>query len=422
MSGVSETASTSNDPVPVHPSVFPEAFSALRHRNYRIFFGSQVLSLPGTWLQLVAEGWLVYHLTGSALALGVIRFLHTIPVTLLSVVGGGMADRCDKRRMLVITQCFAMLMALTLFVLTVTDVVEVWHVGVLAVGMGMVNAFDIPTRQSFIVELVGKRDLMNAIALNSSVFNASRIVGPAVAGLVISGVGVGYCFLLNAISFLFIIIGYRSLRLPKHRTPSVERPADRGIAVALRLVWETPSLRLLMGTAAMASVFGMSYSTLMPVFAEDVWHVGPKGLGALLASNGIGALMGSATLAYLSHSGRRDLILKIGVTGFSSGLIFFALCPNVYLAMLALIVSGWFMILFFATINTLVQGQVKDEFRGRIMGLYTFCFIGLSPFGAFLSGAIAKGVGAPTAVVFGSSVCLLVSAFLWRASIRVPAS
>ena len=370
-------------------------------------------------MQLVAEGWLVYHLTGSALALGVIRFLHTIPVTLLSVVGGGLADRYDKRRMLMITQCLAMLMAFTLFVLTVTGVVEVWHVGVLAVGMGIVNAFDIPTRQSFIVELVGKRDLMNAIALNSSVFNASRIVGPAVAGLVISGVGVEYCFLLNAISFLFIILGYGCLRLPQHRVRSADRLADRGISVALRLVWATPSLRLLMGMAAVASVFGMSYTTLMPVFAEDVWRVGPKGLGALLASNGIGALMGSATLAYLSHTGRRDRILKIGVTGFSSGLILFAVCPNVYLAMLALMVSGWFMILFFATTNTLVQGQVLDEFRGRIMGLYTLCFIGLSPFGAFLSGAIAKAFGAPFAVVFGASVCLVASACLWRASIRV---
>ena len=393
-------------------------FSALAHRNYRIFFGSQILSLPGTWLQLVAEGWLVYDITGSALALGLIRFLHTIPVTLLSVFAGGLADRYDKRRLLVVTQSIAMIVAFVLFLLAAKGNVEVWQLGCLALVLGTANAFDIPTRQSFIVDLVGKPDLMNAIALNSSVFNSARIVGPAIAGLLISTVGVAYCFLLNSISFLFVLVGYCSLRLARKGKVNEGEKKDRGIGAAYRVVMASPSLRRLMGMTALTSVFGMAYTTLMPIFAADIWHVGPRGLGALLAANGGGALLGSATLAMLSHSGRGDLLVKVGLTGFAGSMIVFAFCPNAYWAMGMLILSGWFMVLFYATTNTLVQGQVEDRFRGRIMGLYTLCFIGLVPFGAFLSGAMARFVGAPMTVVIASTICLSGSGILWRTPIR----
>lgn len=393
-------------------------FSALAHRNYRIFFGSQILSLPGTWLQLVAEGWLVYDLTGSALALGLIRFLHTIPVTLLSVTAGGLADRYDKRRVLVVTQSVAMIVAFVLFLLAYKGNIQVWQLSCLALVLGIANAFDIPTRQSFIVDLVGRPDLMNAIALNSSVFNSARIVGPAIAGILISTVGVAYCFLLNSISFLFVLFGYLSLRLAKKREVTEGEKKDRGIGAAFRVVMATPSLRRLMGMTALTSVFGMSYSTLMPIFAEDIWYVGPKGLGSLLAANGVGALLGSITLALLSHSGRGPLLVKVGSTGFAASMIGFAFCPNAYFAMGALVLSGWFMVLFYATTNTLVQGQAPDRLRGRIMGLYTLCFIGLVPFGAFLSGALARWAGAPTAVVIGSIVCLVASGILWRTPIR----
>ena len=400
------------------PPVGSRALSALGHRNYRIFFGAQILSLPGTWLQLVAEGWLVYQLTGSALALGAIRFLHTIPVTLLSVFAGGLADRYDKRRVLIVTQTVAMVMALLLFWLTLSGKAQFWHVGCLALILGVANAFDIPTRQSFIVDLVGKPDLMNAIALNSSVFNAARIVGPAIAGIVISNVGVAYCFLINAGSFLFVILGYSSLRLVKKSDAGTKDGKGRGIGSALREVRSNPILRRLLGMTALTSVFGMSYTTLMPIFAADIWNVGPKGLGALLSANGVGALLGSVTLAFFSHTGRGDLMVKIGSTGFAFTLVGFALSPSVYVAMASLVVSGWFMVLFFATTNTLVQGQVTDGFRGRIMGLYTLCFIGLVPFGAFLAGWIAKGMGAPSTVILGALICLSGSGALWRAPLR----
>ncbi len=395
------------------------ALSALSHRNYRIFFGAQILSLPGTWLQLVAEGWLVYQLTGSALALGAIRFLHTIPVTLLSVFAGGLADRYDKRRVLIVTQTVAMVMALLLFWLTLSGKAQFWHVGCLALVLGIANAFDIPTRQSFIVDLVGKPDLMNAIALNSSVFNAARIIGPAIAGIVIGSVGVAYCFLINAGSFLFVILGYSSLRLAKKGHSESKNSQARGIGAALREVRSNAILRRLLGMTALTSVFGMSYTTLMPIFAADIWNVGPRGLGALLSANGVGALLGSVTLAFLSHSERSDLMVKIGSTGFACTMIGFALSPSVYVAMVILLISGWFMVLFFATTNTLVQGQVTDGFRGRIMGLYTLCFIGLVPFGAFLGGGIAKWMGAPFTVMLGALVCLCGSGVLWRAPLRV---
>jgi len=416
--GEAESDSETDKQTPLSTGGQSGPFSALAHRNYRIFFGSQILSLPGTWLQLVAEGWLVYDLTGSALALGLIRFLHTIPVTLLSVAAGGLADRYDKRRVLVVTQSVAMIVAFVLFLLAYKGNIQVWQLSCLALVLGIANAFDIPTRQSFIVDLVGRPDLMNAIALNSSVFNSARIVGPAIAGILISTVGVAYCFLLNSISFLFVLFGYLSLRLAKKREVTEGEKKDRGIGAAFRVVMATPSLRRLMGMTALTSVFGMSYSTLMPIFAEDIWYVGPKGLGSLLAANGVGALLGSITLALLSHSGRGPLLVKVGSTGFAASMIGFAFCPNAYFAMGALVLSGWFMVLFYATTNTLVQGQAPDRLRGRIMGLYTLCFIGLVPFGAFLSGALARWAGAPTAVVIGSIVCLVASGILWRTPIR----
>ncbi|MDB4798376.1 MFS transporter [Verrucomicrobia bacterium] len=267
--GETDSGSETEKGAPLITRTTAGPFSALAHRNYRIFFGSQILSLPGTWLQLVAEGWLVYEITGSALALGLIRFLHTIPVTLLSVAAGGLADRYDKRRVLVITQSVAMIVAFVLFLLTYKGNVQVWQLSCLALVLGIANAFDIPTRQSFIVDLVGRPDLMNAIALNSSVFNSARIVGPAIAGILISTVGVAYCFLLNSISFLFVLLGYCSLSLAKKKEVTEGEKKDRGIGAAFRVVMATPSLRQLMGMTALTSVFGMSYTTLMPIFAED---------------------------------------------------------------------------------------------------------------------------------------------------------
>ncbi len=366
-------------------------------------------------MQLVAEGWLVYQLTGSPLALGVIRFLHTIPVTLFSIFAGGIADRFDKRRLLLITQSGSLLVALALFFLAWTETVQIWHVGLLAVLLGIANAFDIPVRQSFIVDLVGKRDLMNAIALNASVFNASRVLGPGIGGLVIGTLGVAYCFLLNAVSFLFVLLGYLCLRLPSRARESAAAPRDRSLKGALAVVRQTPSLRITLGMVSVMSVFGMAYLPLMPVFAEEEFGVGPQGLGALLAANGVGSLLGSLTVAYFSHSERREWLAKIGASGYCLSLLGFSACTSAEAAAGLLVLCGWFMVLFFATSNTLIQGQVADSLRGRIMGFYTFCFIGLSPFGALFAGGMAKWLGAPTAVMIGALVCGAGSVLLWRA-------
>ncbi|MCS1408130.1 MAG: hypothetical protein M2R45_01300 [Verrucomicrobia subdivision 3 bacterium] len=266
-------------------------------------------------MQLVAEEWLVYQLTGSAFALGLIRFLHTIPVTLFSVFAGGMAGRYDKRRLLLVAQTASMMVALILFGLMITDQVRLWHVGVLALALGVANAFDIPARQSFIVNLVGKRDLMNAVALNFSVFNTSRILGPTIVGLVIITVGGRVLFSAERNFVSFVILGYWSLRLRQHGTGDSGEGYLSDILSVVWIVCSTPSLRVLMGMVPINSVFGMSYTTLMPIFAEDIWFVGPRGLGALLAANGVGAFLGLVTLALLSHSLRRHLCVKFGGRG-----------------------------------------------------------------------------------------------------------
>jgi len=394
--------------VPVSGSAM---LASLKHYNYRIFFFGQIISLTGTWMQMVAEGWLVYELTKSPLALGFMRFLHTIPVTLFTFYGGVIADRFDKRTILVLTQSFALLMSLLLYLLAAQGDIQVWQVGVLAFGLGMTNAFDIPTRQSFVVDMVGKQDLTNAIALNSSVFNSARIIGPAIAGIVLIRGGVDTCFLVNAISYAAVILGYLAMRLPKSKPAGEHRNLKAATGEAISWIWQHPDVRIVFILVSMMSLFGMAYTALMPIFAKDILEIGADGFGWLLTANGIGALAGSITLAAFGNRIDRRTLSRWGLGLFLVCMLCFAWSRNSWLSAAILVIAGWGMITFFATSNMLVQGYVSDLLRGRVMGVYSFCFIGLSPFGNYLSGAIAKWMNAPIALTIGCGIGMLV--LLW---------
>lgn len=356
---------------------------------------------------MMAESWLVYQLSNSALALGVIRFLNTIPVTLLTLVGGVVADRFEKRRILVSTQTLSMLLAGILAGLVYFNVVRLWHVALLGLFLGIANAFDIPARQSFVVEMVGRKDLMNAIALSSSMFNAGRIVGPALAGLLIGTIGLAGCFLLNSLSFLAVIAGYLAMRLPRTPPPSNPIALKQATLEALRYVAKERVLRAVLVLVSTVSLFGWPYSVLMPIFARDVLHVGATGYGFLLAANGVGALLGAFTLATLGDYPKRRHLVFGGLFGFSAAIFGFAFSKQVWLSATALAAAGWFMIVFFATANTSIQLRAPDALRGRIMGIYSLCFIGLTPLGSLMAGGIAKLTSATFAVAFGSVICVI---------------
>lgn len=400
--------------IPVARVGWARAFAAFQHRNYRLFFGGQAVSMVGTWLHMVAEGWLVYQLTNSAFLLGFVRFVHTIPITLLTLVGGAMADRVSKRRVLVVTQTLAMGLALILAGLVYFDLVRVWHVAVLGLVFGIVHAFDIPARQSFVVEMVGKDDLMNAIALNSSLFNGTRVIGPALAGLLIGLIGLTGCFLVNGLSFLAVIGAYLLMRVPPHRAPATQQSIWHANLEALRFVRGQRRIRTLLVLVMLAGVFGWPYTVLMPAFARDVLHIGATGFGYLMAANGLGALGGALTLAGLGDRVPRRWLIFGGLIGFAVFLLGFALSTNAWLSALLLAGSGWFLLVFFATANTLVQLDTPDGLRGRVMGIYALAFIGMSPLGSLLIGTLARWTSPPFAVGFEAVVCIVAALVVMR--------
>jgi MFS family permease len=389
-------------------------FAALRHRNYRLFFSGQLVSVIGTWMQQVALGWLIYDISKSAFTLGWVRFLSAIPVTLFTLVGGAMADRFEKRRIVVLTESTAMVLAFTLAGLVYFGVIKIWQIALLGFLDGLTDAFDIPTRQSFVIEMVGKDDLMNAIALNSSLFNGARVFGPALAGILIGIVGLTGCFFLNGVSYLAIVAAYVAMRLPTATQRVKRRPMWHETVEALRYVRSHRILRAVISLVTIVSLFGWPYSILLPVFARDVLHVQVSGYGYLMAANGVGALFGALTLASLGHSVTRRTLFYGGLFGFCIMLAVFALSHVYWLSALALAGSGFFMIIFFATANTAVQTRVPDELRGRVMGIYALAFLGLTPFGSLLAGAIAKTTSASFAVSFGAVVCLVAGLIVMR--------
>jgi len=384
----------------------PATFRALKHRNFRLFFGGQLISVTGTWMQSVALSWLVYRLTGSSLLLGTVGFASQIPVFLVAPVGGAVADRYDRQRIVIGTQTASMLLAFLLAWLTLGGRVEVWHILVLATLLGVANAFDIPARQSFLVEMVGKDDLMNAIALNSSMFNGARIVGPAVAGVLVAVIGEGWCFFANGVSYIAVIVGLAMMRVSRRgRTPPRGSPLAQ-IVEGFRFVGRTRPIRVILLLLGLVSLVGMPYTVLMPIFADRILHGGARGLGILMSATGVGALL--AALALASRTGVRGLgrFVAYSCGGFGAALVLFAVSRSFWLSTAVLLPVGFCMMLQMASSNTLIQTMVPDALRGRVMSLYSMMFMGMAPFGAFLGGALADRLGAPLTVALGGVACI----------------
>jgi MFS family permease len=384
----------------------PRLTRALRHRNYRLFFSGQLISLVGTWMQTIAESWLVYRLTRSAALLGVAGFASQIPVFLLATIGGTVADRGNRHRIMIITQTASMVLPLVLAVLVFTGRVQVWHVFTLAAALGVVNAFDVPARQSFVVEMVGKEDLVNAIALNSSLVNGARTIGPAVAGILLGAVGEGWCFLLNGLSYIAVITGLLLMKLPARPKILHTHPALAATIEGFRFIRRSPPVRDLLLMVGLVSFAGMPFSVLMPIFADSILHGGPKGLGLLMASAGFGSLCGALILASRSTIRGLGRIVAASALIFGVALTMFALSRVFWLSAVLLLVVGMSMITQAASSNTLIQSMVPDALRGRVMAVYAMMFMGMSPIGALVEGALAERIGAPYTVVIGGCVCI----------------
>jgi MFS family permease len=386
-------------------SRLPIALRALRHRNFQLFFGGQLISLIGTWMQNVAQAWLVYRITGSSLLLGSVGFASQIPLLLASPAGGIVADRYNRQKVVIGTQTVSMLLAFVLAILTLKGAITVPEIFVLAVLLGVVNAFDIPGRQAFLVEMVGKEDLMNAIALNSSMFNGARIVGPAIAGLLVANIGEGWCFFANAVSYIAVIIGLFMMQVPDRPKRPIGSPLAHLIE-GFRFVRNTALVRALLVLLALVSLVAMPYTVLMPIFADKILHGGARGLGILMAATGVGALLGALTLATRTGVQGLSRWVAISCAGFGVWLIAFASSRNFWLSTALLVPVGFCMMLQMSSSNTLIQAMVPDHLRGRVMSVYSMMFMGVAPFGALLGGALADRVGAPTMVAMGGVAAL----------------
>ena len=380
-------------------------FRSLRHRNFRLFWYGQLISLTGTWMQTTAQAWLVMELTHSSLKLGIVTALQFAPILLLSFFTGPLIDRFPKRRIIIACQAVLMLQALVLAVLVWTGAVQYWHVAVLAAVLGIVNTADMPARQSFIIEMVGREDLMNAIALNASIFNGSRAVGPAVAGLLIGAVGTALCFLLNGLSFIAVIAGLLLMTVDERPRPQQRAyHAVNDFLEGLRSIRSTPLVMVTILLVAVVGIFGVNFNVLVPVFARVDLHQEAEGFGFLLSSFGAGALIGAITLTLLSRRGpRTEYLLGSGI-GLSLILVLIGLQHSLVLTSLLLAMAGWCVVTFFGVANTTVQLNSEDHLRGRVMSVYTLSFAGLSPFGSLFAGSLSHWLHAPLTFILSGLI------------------
>ncbi|HET7452159.1 MAG TPA: MFS transporter [Thermoanaerobaculia bacterium] len=392
-----------------------DAVRALRHRNFRLFFTGQIISLVGTWMQTIAESWLVYRLTGSAAKLGMVGFCSQIPVFLIAPIGGAAADQSNRRRTLVFTQSAAMVLALVYAILTLTGRIRIWEIFVLAALLGVVNGFDIPTRQAFVVDMVGKEDLMNAIALNSSMFNGARIIGPAVAGILVASVGEGWCFFINSVSYVAVIAGLLMMVVPHRRVETGNVPPLRRIAEGFRFTATTGPIAGLLLLLGLVSLAGMPFAVLMPIFADRVLHGGARTLGLLMSASGAGALAGAFTLALRKGIKGLGAWVATAAAGFGAALVAFSLSHTVWVSAILLVPVGYALMVEMASSNTLIQAMVPDALRGRVMAVYSMMFMGMAPIGALLAGLAAHVFGAAETVAAGGVLCIAgAAAFAWK--------
>lgn len=386
---------------------WPPFLRALRHRDFRRFFWGQGISLVGTWMQTVAESWLVYRLTGSTELLGAVAFCSVAPIALLAPLAGLAADRFEKRRILIAAQTFSMALAAALALLTFTGAVRVWMVLVLAALLGVANAFDLPARQAFFVELAGRGDLMNAIALNSSLFNAARVAGPAIAGLLVAAVGEGWCFALNAASYIAVIAGYAGMDARGSPVPGARTAAREFIAEGYRFCWNERPVRALLALIFAVCLTGTAYNALMPAVADRQLHAGAGGYGLLMAALGLGALGGALALAARPGAAGLARIAAWTGTGFGLAVACFALSRAFPLSLALIALAGFALMLMFGAVNTLLQVMAPDRLRGRVMAVYSMSFSAAAPLCSALSGWLAGRFGLAPVLAGGGALCAL---------------
>jgi MFS family permease len=381
---------------------------ALRHRNYKLFFSGQLISLIGTWMQGLAMGWLVYRMSNSAFMLGLVGFASQIPTLVLSPFAGVLLDRWDKHKVIVITQTLSMVQAFILSYLVLSGGVHIWQLVLLNVFIGMINGFDMPARQSFIVEMIEDRsDLGNAIALNSSMFNAARLIGPSVAGLIIAAFGEGICFLLNAVSYIAVIISLLAMRINYVKHPYQGKDVLVGLKDGIKYAWNFIPIRLILLMIALLSLAGMPYTVLMPVFAREILKGGAHTLGFLVGAIGVGALCGALYLVSRKTVRGLGKVIPMAAISFGVSLIIFSFSHNLIFSLVMLLLTGMSMMIYTASCNTILQTIVDDKMRGRVMSYYTMAFMGMTPFGSLIFGGLASQIGAPLTIIFGGIICIL---------------
>jgi MFS family permease len=386
---------------------FREAFRALRYYNFRLFFAGQLISLVGTWMQTVAQSWLVYRLTGSSALLGLVGFSSQIPVFLFSPLGGVAADRYNRHRLIIITQTLSMLLAFILATLTLSGSIRVWHIFILASALGIINAFDIPARQSFFQEMVGRTDLINAIALNSSMYNSARIVGPAVAGILVAWIGEGWCFFANGVSYIAVIVGLLMMRVTPRTIHQFTGSAWQHVIEGAEFVSSARPIRALLTLVAVVSFAGLQYTILMPIFADRIFHSGAHGMGILLGINGAGALSGALVLA--ARQGLKGLSRWVAIAAlvFVGGIVAFAFASQFWIAAVFLYVVGFATMIQFGSTNTLIQMMSPDRLRGRAISAYSMMNNGMTPIGSMAAGFVAERIGVRMTIAAGGVICLI---------------
>lgn len=383
-------------------------FSALQYRDFRLFWFGQIISLSGTWMQSVAQGWLVYSLTKSPFYLGLVAASGSLPILLFTFAGGIAADRFRKRNVLLLTQASSILPALLLGILTDINVIAVWQVALLAAVLGTINAFDVPARQSFIIEMVGKSNLTNAIALNSAAFHGARMIGPVIAGITIASIGLPACFYLNALSFVAVIIA-----LSKIKVSGDIREISNGIVKdfieGIQYIKSESEIYRIMLLIAVISLIGMPFITLLPIFAVEVLGRGPEGFGFLVGATGVGALTAALFLAFKGDIKEKNRFLSLSALCFSILLFIFSISRNFYLSIAFLVFIGWSLVSFFAIANSFLQLSVPDNLRGRAMSVYTFVFLGTAPIGNSIMGIAADSIGTTKTVSIAAIICFFIS-------------
>ena len=390
-----------------------ETFAALKHYNYRLWFVGQIVSLVGTWMQMTAQGYLIYQITGSPAYLGLVGFVGGVPSLLFTLYGGVIADRLPRRTLLVITQTSMMILAFILAALTFTNVVLPWHIVVLAFLLGIANAFDAPARTSFILELVSREDMTNAIALNSTMFNLGAVIGPSVAGLTYAAFGPAWCFTINGITFIAVIVALLLMRITLATQPPRRTTALADLGEGIRYVLSNRIILSLIGSVGIVSVFGIGMLNLLPAWAKDVLNGDVTTNGWLISARGFGSLVSALMLAYWGNRKMRGKLWTVGAFVMSATLFIFAWIRWLPLSLIALIVVGWGFMLVLNISQAIVQSLVSDVLRGRVMGVYTLVFFGSMPLGSLLAGTVAEQIGEPYTVMIGAALLIILAIAAW---------